>query len=207
MIAAEGVSQIPGIEQVDHRGSPASPRTFARPSTAPSDAASRTPALPCFKASRTFSNPATAIPARRARPNRLQTATLQQRLHQIGQVPVHPDKRRAALPKALFLNALFRVFRSAVTQSPRPGRVPSRSGTTKPSGDTTKRIMPERSATVPVTMQRLIGLRRPPIASSSSSSGPVVPDSGLAKGEWLRRGRYMGVQRYHPLLGRSLVGG
>ena len=80
--------------------------------------------------------------------------------------------RLAARAKCPFAAACASTLRSALTQMPRPGSRPARSGTISPSGATTKRISPAFGPVSRVTMQRRSG-------SSRSFTRPPRVTSGL----------------------------
>ena len=111
------------------------PARRRRPSAHSSSAA-----RPCRTASPTRSNPATARPARRAKPERVDTAPRQQRFEPVGEIRRHRDRppRRAGEEPASPRRAPLYPG-AASTTNPVPAAAPSISGTTSPSGPTTKR--------------------------------------------------------------------
>src|SRR5262245_22618413 len=95
--------------------------------------------------------------------------------------------RRKPLAKALRASARLRAGRVAVIQTPRPGSRRLRSGTTAPSGATTKRIISATGLTAPVAAQkRSVPARaaRGPLSSPSCCGraciGVRVHGSGLS---------------------------
>jgi len=157
----------------------ASARILPRPPCAPSKASNSSAIFPARTEARTFSNPATARPARRARPIPSQqrwASTLSIRPASSAGTDIG---RRAAREKSLFAAARSKILRHGVSHRPLPGRSPATSGTSSPPGPTTNRNRPERSLISPVAMQRRSG---PTVSSSLPgriaeplSLPPVVP--------------------------------
>ena len=184
----------------------ASRRSFCRPSAAPSLAATRTAAAPERNAARTCSKPTATCPARRASPSvesprrtsRPSTCRSRSAEARAG--------ARAALAKRFLATALFTTFRSALNQIPRPGSRASRSGSTRPSGSSTKRSNASRGRTARVTRQRRsTGPARSPMGRSASI-GAVSGTQPRLVGPGLGRAGDLG-RRLVRLIGRRLGGG
>jgi hypothetical protein len=77
---------------------------------------------------------------------------------------------RAARANAFLATACSTIARSARSHMPRPGSRRARSGTTSPSGPTTKRIIRSGAAVSPVTMQ----VRSGPGTASAVGSGVMA---------------------------------
>src|SRR3990167_8894477 len=120
-----------------------------------------TTSSPAIAAS-TLAKPATASPALRAKESAASAAAaspLSTREARPGSTVPGPPWARA---KRRFFSAVSTALALAVTQRPRPGRRRRKSGTTCPSGATTKRISASTGAAARVTMQvRSVSCWRP----------------------------------------------
>ena len=154
-------------------------RNLARSSALPSDACRISVPRPVRSHSRALSNPATAWPARRARPKSSlirRTNAVSSTTGRSGGTRTEP---RAALAKARpnppWARARSITSPLALNQIPRPGSVAVRSGTTALSGPTTKRIIRSFGNRSRVTMHR----RRGPVSAASSSAISAIASAVL----------------------------
>ena len=125
----------------------------------PSLACSNSWKLPDFRAARTFSYPATAIPAFLAidsNSTTLRASSSSTSFESAAGILAFPPKARANLFRA---TARSKDFPSAQTHAPRPGSLFAMSGTTNPAGSTTNLTMDFRGAVAPVAMHLRSGSR------------------------------------------------
>ena len=129
-------------------------RILWRPPSDPSSARSSTAAFCELIALRTFSNPATAIPALRARPITSQQRCANKTSTRSASPGGVVTAWRATRAKSLRLTAVSTISRRGQSHKPRPGRREVTSGHSSPPGPTTKRSRLDRSWISPVAMQR-----------------------------------------------------
>lgn len=162
-------------------------RSLLRPSSDPSDAARRTATRPSCSQPFTLTNPATACPARRAKPRN----SVQRRTSSVSTCSANPSstptRRRAAKAKRFRAHAVLMIFRSALNQIPRPGSRPTTSGTTILSGPTTKRTISDAGRRRFDTMQRRCG----PSSSTKLSALAIFVAVGIKVVASLRLNRHL----------------
>ena len=161
-----------------------------------------------FNHSRALSCPATATPARRAKPTvsrqRRVSAAATRSARSAGVVTA----ARAARANSFFFTAVLTVSRHALNHKPRPGNRSAKSITALPSGPTTNRTRTSLGNVSPLTKQRRVGASLSRAAPHRFASGrcSVVASSSRMGLSFSRAGlnvigKPMGAGRHDDFIG------